>query len=139
MFPLFFLFPGRRWSRRRVSWWSRKRLNRLATKPVGYTTALLHLQALIRIVEDLHSSCTQAGLPATDRASIVWGTQERCELKQNLLNKSLRISNAFLGPHELQKFGRSGGNDSKQRLKMIQLGAGNSHSEDSITGFKMPS
>jgi len=30
------------------------------------------LQALIRIVEDLHSSCTQAGLPATDRASIVW-------------------------------------------------------------------
>eukprot|EP00434_Breviolum_minutum_P023222 symbB.v1.2.020482.t2/scaffold1729.1/size181395/19 len=29
-----------------------------------------HLQALIRIVEDLHSSCTQAGLPATDRASI---------------------------------------------------------------------
>lgn len=27
-------------------------------------------EALIRIVEDLHSSCTQAGLPATDRASI---------------------------------------------------------------------
>eukprot|EP00438_Fugacium_kawagutii_P034788 Skav236252 [mRNA] locus=scaffold829:387938:389254:- [translate_table: standard] len=27
-------------------------------------------EALIRILEDLHSSCTQAGLPATDRASI---------------------------------------------------------------------
>jgi len=83
-----------------------------------------HLQALIRIVEDLHSSCTQAGLPATDRASIVWGTQERCELKQNLLNESPRTSNAFLGPQEVDKFGRSRGKDFKQRLKMIQLGAG---------------
>eukprot|EP00913_Durusdinium_trenchii_P002092 g1931.t1 len=34
-------------------------------------------EALIRIVEDLHSSCTQAGLPATDRASIdPWLCQE---------------------------------------------------------------